>query len=117
MQCLLINQNTPLDNYNAQEMLDLALALSTFDQTVQLLFIDCAVLQLLKQQHPNIGYRKDFIATFKALPMYDINNIYVDKDSLTQYQLNKDDLIIDVIVVDKEKIIKLMETVDILLNV
>ena len=117
MQYLLINQVSPLHHYKAQEILDLALALSTFDQIVHILFIDNALLQLLQHQQPTINYRKNFVKTFKALPMYDINNVYVDADSLTKLGLHQHDLIIEVNVVDKEKIVKLMNTVDIVLNI
>lgn len=116
MHYLLIHQTTPLESYNAQETLDLALALSTFNHTVQLLFIDNGVLQLLKQQ-PSICYRKDFVAVFKALSMYDIKNVYVDGSSLIQRGLTKNDLAIDVILVNKQQIITLMNTANIVLNV
>lgn len=96
------------NSYKAQEMLDLALALSTFEHTVQLLFIDSAVLQLLKNQQPNLNYRKDFITTFKALAMYDINDIYVDEASLAQFKLSKEDLIIDVTIVNKATVVKII---------
>ncbi len=116
MKYLLINQLAPFNSNTAQESLDLAIALSTFEQKVQLLFLGNGVLQLLKNQQPKLIYRKDFITTFRALTMYDISEIYVDKDSLHERMISKDDLIIDAIVVNTGNIAKIMEEADIVLN-
>jgi len=116
MQYLLINQSTPFNNYAAQGSLDLAFALSTFEQSVQLLFLGDGVLQLLKNQTPNCIYRKNFITSFKALTMYDISAIYVDAASMHKRKINQDDLIIDVELVNLENIVKIMEAANIVFN-
>lgn len=117
MKFLIINQNYPLEDYKAQETLDLALGLSTFEQEVSLLFIDKAILQLLKTQQPKLNYRKDFIATFKAFPIYDIKNVYFDEESFHKYHLKDDDLIITGTIINKEQTLRLIEKVNIVLSV
>lgn len=117
MQCLIINHSVPFNNYNAQEMLELALALATFEENIKLLFIGEAVLQLLKAQQPELLFRKDFIVTFKALPLYDIREIYLDAASLQQYQLEPQDLIINAKIINKAKIVKLIETANLVINI
>jgi len=116
MQYLLINQTAPFDGNTAQEILDLALALSTFEQNVQLLFLGDGIFQLLKNQQPNFIYRKDFIATFKALAMYDVADVYVDAASLNARRISKNDLVIDVMLVSAEDIVEIMDAVDVVLN-
>lgn len=116
MQYLLINQSTPFNNYAAQGSLDLAFALSTFEQSVELLFLGDGVLQLLKNQDPNCIYRKNFIASFKALAMYDISAIYVDAASMQAKKIRSDDLIIAVELVNTANIIKIMAAANMIFN-
>ena len=57
-------------------------------------FIDDGVLNLLDGQNPELLLQKDFIRTFKLLDLYDIEQRFVCADSLDQYNLNTEQLII-----------------------
>ena len=113
MRYLIINQTSPFQNYVAQDALDLAIALSTFEQTVQLIFLGDGVLQLLKQQQANRLARKDFIKTFNALAMYDVTEVYVDATSMHNKMLSIDDLIMQVNIASTAQIAAFIAAADI----
>lgn len=86
---LIVNQSAPYGNANAKEALDLALAAATFDQDVQLLYTGDACYQLINRQEPEHIDTKNITKMLKALPIYGIEEIYVDEDKLQQLNINK----------------------------
>jgi len=80
---LFICRRTPYGNSLAREALDVALTAATFDQTVAMLFMGDGVLQLLASQNPVAIGQKAFDKQLAALPLYDVNTIYVDADALS----------------------------------
>lgn len=79
-----------------REALDLSLLSASFEQQVSLIFTGEGILNLLNNQDPERIKSKDYISTFKALSLYDIDRVYVDIDSLNELTITKDQLIIDV---------------------
>lgn len=71
----------------AREAIDYCLAAAVFEQNIQLLFTGDAVLQLLKDQQPESINQKNIAKTLSALPIYGIDQFYVDQEALTQYGL------------------------------
>ena len=59
---------------------------------VTLAFIDDGVYQLLQNQDTGAIGTKNFSATYRALGDYDVNQIYVERESLEQRGLSKEDL-------------------------
>ncbi len=89
---LYINRKAPHGSIYALESLEVVLIGAAFDQDVSLAFIDDGVYQLmLNQDTSGIGV-KNFSPTYKALGDYDINKIYVEKESLELRGLGKDNL-------------------------
>lgn len=88
---LLISRQSPYGGSYAHEALDIALSAAAFDIAVSLLFMDDGVYQLLKDQHPNHG-SKNLGAVLGALPLYDINELWVESDSLVARHLQTADL-------------------------
>jgi len=80
----IINKSAPYGSSNGQESLDMALAMSNFAQHVSVFFMDDGVFQLLLPQDPTTIDAKAYYKTFPALEFYDIENIYVCKQSLIQ---------------------------------
>jgi tRNA 2-thiouridine synthesizing protein C len=76
----------------AQEMLDIIMTVAAFDQEVSILILDNAVFQLKKQQNPENAGLKDTVAIFRALPIYNINTVYVEMESLQERGLSVADL-------------------------
>ncbi len=75
-----------------QEMLDIIMTTAAFDQEVNVLLLDNAVFQIKKGQNPASLGLKDTAAMFKALPIYNVQTLYVEKESLQERGLGKDDL-------------------------
>jgi len=83
----IIFRRAPHGTPHGREALDLALLSASFEQQVSLIFADEGVLNLVAQQVPELVGAKDYIATFGALPLYDVDTILVCQDSLAQYGL------------------------------
>jgi len=65
---------------------------AAFDQDVSLMFTGDGVYQLMKGQDTKEVGIKNFSPTYAALGDYDINKIYVEKESLDARGLTVDDL-------------------------
>ncbi|MDM8565319.1 sulfurtransferase complex subunit TusC [Candidatus Halobeggiatoa sp. HSG11] len=89
---LYVNRKAPYGSIYALESLEVVLIGAAFEQDVSLAFIDDGVYQLKKNQSTDGIGMKNFSPTYNALGDYDINKIYVDKDSLEQRGLSLDDL-------------------------
>jgi tRNA 2-thiouridine synthesizing protein C len=99
---LIINQSPPYSTSKARESLDVALTCSIFEMPVSLAFIGDGVLQLLKGQDPSCLNMKKHEAMLTALPMYDIENIFVTQSALNSNGLSIEDLAISVkVIADK----------------
>jgi len=59
---------------------------------------------------------KNFSKTYRALEMYDVVKLYVEKESMEARGLTEDDLVVDVGVMTSEQIKDLMEDQDVLLS-
>jgi tRNA 2-thiouridine synthesizing protein C len=89
---LYVNRRAPYGTIYAWESLEVVLIGAAFEQDVALAFIDDGVYQLTKgQDTAGIGM-KNFSPTYAALGDYDINKIYVEKESLEARGLTLDDL-------------------------
>ena len=89
---LYVNRKAPYGTIYAWESLEVVLIGAAFDQGVALAFIDDGVYQLVKGQDTNEIGMKNFSPTYSALGDYDINKIYVEKESLEARGLTIDDL-------------------------
>ena len=75
------------------------------EEEIGVFFIDDGVLNLLDGQNPELLLQKDFIRTFKLLDLYDIEQRFVCADSLDQYNLNTEQLIISAEKIDRTSLI------------
>ncbi|MGD8570205.1 MAG: sulfurtransferase complex subunit TusC [Gammaproteobacteria bacterium] len=88
-----LNRKAPYGTIYALESLEVVLIGAAFDQDVSLAFVDDGVFQLAKaQKTEGIGV-KNFSPTYNALGDYDVNKIYVEKESLDARGLTIDDLL------------------------
>ena len=87
-----VNRKAPHGSIYALESLEVVLIGAAFDQDVSLAFIDDGVYQLLQNQDTSGIGVKNFSPTYKALGDYDINKIYVEKESLELRGLSKDNM-------------------------
>lgn len=77
-----INTQSSFNNANAREALDLSLIFAAFDQQVTVIYQDDGVYQLLANQQPQHIEGKNFLATIKAFPLYDIHQVIVSQDAM-----------------------------------
>jgi tRNA 2-thiouridine synthesizing protein C len=87
-----INRKAPYGTIYAWESLEVVLIGAAFEQDVSLAFMDDGVFQLTQgQDTAGIGM-KNFSPTYSALGDYEVNKIYVEKESLEERGLTLDDL-------------------------
>lgn len=100
-------RTAPHGNAISREGLDALLAATAFcdEEEIGVFFIDDGVLNLLDGQNPELLLQKDFIRTFKLLDLYDIEQRFVCADSLDQYNLNTEQLIISAEKIDRTSLI------------
>ena len=113
---LYVNRRAPHGTVYAHEELEVVLIGAAFDQDVSLAFIDDGVFQLKKNQDTSEIYTKNFSKIYSALEMYDVEKLYVEKESLHSRGLTEDDLSVDVKVIDSSEMKKLMSDSEVVLN-
>lgn len=89
---LYVNRKAPYGTVYALESLEVVLIGAAFDQDVALVFMDDGVFQIKKDQNTEASGMKNFSPTYNALGDYDVNKIYVEKESLEARGLTVDDL-------------------------
>ena len=89
---MFVNRKAPYGTIYALESLEVVLISAAFDQDVSLAFIDDGVYQITKGQDTTGIGQKNFSKAYQALGDYDINKLYVEKESLEERGLTLDDL-------------------------
>lgn len=107
MKLAFLFRTAPHGNAISREGLDALLAATAFcdEEEIGVFFIDDGVLNLLDGQNPELLLQKDFIRTFKLLDLYDIEQRFVCTDSLDQYNLQTEQLIISAEKIDRTSLI------------
>lgn len=89
---LYVNRRAPYGTIYALESLEVVLIGAAFDQDVSLAFIDDGVYQIVNGQNTDGIGMKNFSPTYRALGDYEVNKLYVEKESLEERGLTADDL-------------------------
>ena len=107
MKLAFLFRTAPHGNAISREGLDALLAATAFcdEEEIGVFFIDDGVLNLLDEQNPEVLLQKDFIRTFKLLDLYDIEQRFVCANSLDQYNLQTEQLIISAEKIDRTSLI------------
>ena len=111
-----VNRKAPHGTIYAHEALEVVLVAAAFEQDVSLAFIDDGVYQLKKDQNTDGIATKNFTKTFGALEMYDVEKLYVEKESLEERGLSEDDLSVDVEVLASSDLKKLFNESEVFFN-
>lgn len=111
MMCVM--NKAPHGTIYSYEGLEMVLIMATYDQDITMLFIDDGVYTLKKDQKTDAIGIKGFANTFPALDGYDVEKLYVEKESLEARGLTVDDLIVGVEVFDSAEIAKIMAEQDV----
>jgi tRNA 2-thiouridine synthesizing protein C len=105
-------RRAPHGTIYSYEALETVLIMAAYDQDVCMAFIDDGVYTLKKDQDTSELEIKGYMKTFTALDDYDVEKLYVDRQSLEERGLTVDDLIVDVEVLDSAEMGKLMAEQD-----
>ncbi len=111
-----VNRRAPYGSIYALESLEVVLVGAAFNQDVSVVFADDGVFQLKKGQDTEELGMKNFSPTYRALEMYDVEKLYVEKESLEARGLTEEDLVVPVEVMSNSEIGKLMEQQDVVLS-
>ncbi|ORU90899.1 MAG: hypothetical protein A6F71_08120 [Cycloclasticus sp. symbiont of Poecilosclerida sp. M] len=78
----------------AQEFFDVLLMAAAFDQKVSLYFMADGVFSLLKNQVPEMLDMKNNSPLLEALAIYDVDNLYIEKESMDDRGIQNEQLIL-----------------------
>lgn len=92
---LFVCRHAPYGRGIAREGLDAILAAAVYGQDIGVLFMDDGVFQLLRDQAPEALPQKSLEANLSALPLYDVQRLYVHSDSLQERGLTLNDLALE----------------------
>ena len=110
---MFVNRKAPYGTIYALESLEVVLITATFDQDVSLVFLEDGVYQLMKGQDTSGIGIKNHSKTYRALEGYDVEKLYVERESLEARGLSEDDLIVDVEVLSSDEMAGLMAEQDV----
>ena len=113
---MFVNRKAPFGTIYALESLEVVLIAATFDQDVSLSFVDDGVYELVKGQDTKATGIKNHSKTYRALEGYDVEKLYVERESLEARGLSEDDLIVDVEVLSSAEMAALMAEQDVVLS-
>lgn len=113
---LVICTKSPYNSSLARESLDYCLAAAAFDQNLTLLYTGDAVLQLLKNQNTDEIQHNNMSKNLAALPIYGVNKVYVEANSLSQYGISENDICLPFETVDNEQIAAIITSANLILN-
>ena len=113
---MFVNRKAPFGTIYALESLEVVLIAATFDQDVSLVFIDDGVYELVKGQDSKAIGIKNHSRTYRALDGYDVEKLYVERESLEARGIAEDQLLVDVEVLSSAQMGELMAQQDVVLS-
>lgn len=114
---MFVNRRAPYGTVYALEGIELVLITGAFDQDVSVLFLEDGVFQIVKGQDTKAINMKNFSPTFRALEGYDIEKLYVEKESAEARGLTEDDFVVPVQILPASEISALMAEQDVIMSV
>ena len=113
---MFVNRKAPHGTIHALESLEVVLIAATFDQDCSLVFLDDGVYELVKGQNTKGIGVKNFSPTYRALEGYDIEKLYVERESMDARGLGQDDLLVPVQMLPAPELAELMAQQDVILS-
>jgi tRNA 2-thiouridine synthesizing protein C len=112
---LFVLREAPYSGAYAYEALDMIMTAAAFDQEVSVLMMDDAVFQLKAMQDPESMKLKDTTAMFAALPVYGIEKIFVETESLQGRGLEASNLTQTVSQITRQEVGEFIKQFDVIL--
>jgi tRNA 2-thiouridine synthesizing protein C len=113
---MFVNRKAPYGTIYALEILEAVLISAAFDQDVSLAFVDDGVYQIKKAQDTGGIGMKNFSTTYRALDGYDIEKLYVEKESMEARGLTPGDFLVPVEVLTAAELSALMDGQDVIIS-
>jgi tRNA 2-thiouridine synthesizing protein C len=113
---MFVNRKAPYGTVYALEGLEVVLISAAFDQDVSLVFLDDGVYELVKGMNTKGLEVKNFSPTYRALDGYDIEKLYVERESLTARGLSEENLVVPVEVLSSAELAELMSQQDVIMS-
>ncbi|MBI4828178.1 MAG: sulfurtransferase complex subunit TusC [Nitrospinae bacterium] len=104
-----VMRHAPHGSIYSYEGLETVLIVAAYEQDLSLIFAGDGVFALVAAQDTSAVGIKGFIKTYRVLDGYDVNKIYVDRESMEKRGLKPEDFIIPVEVKEAEEIAAIME--------
>ncbi|MCL4321376.1 MAG: sulfurtransferase complex subunit TusC [Deltaproteobacteria bacterium] len=107
---MFVCRSAPYGNIFEQEAIEAMIMFGAYEQDISVSFIDDGVYSLKKGQDTSLLGKKNFSLTYMILKDdFEINHIYVEKESLEERGLNESDLITEVEVLDRNALREKMD--------
>jgi tRNA 2-thiouridine synthesizing protein C len=113
---LFVFMSSPQHGTCARDGIDALLAYAAFEQPAGVLFMDEGVWQLLPAQMPELAGRKSVAKSLAALPMYDVNEVFVHRPSVERRGIGCDGLAINATFIDDEQMRSLLRTYSVVMR-
>jgi tRNA 2-thiouridine synthesizing protein C len=113
---MFVNRRAPYGTIYALEILESILISAAFEQDISVAFLDDGVFQIKKGHDPKDLGMKNFSPTYRALAGYDVEKLYVEKESMEARGLGVEDFVVKVQVVGAAELAGLMAEQDILIT-
>lgn len=110
-------RSAPHGSTSGREGLDALLATSALSEDIGVFFVGDGVLQLLLNQQPAKVLGRDYIATFRVLPLYDIEQCFLCAASLSERGLSaQSSWVIDAEVLESDALREKLNQYDVVLT-
>lgn len=107
----------PHGSASGREGLDALLATSALTEDLGVFFIGDGVFQILPEQKPDLILARDYIATFKLLGLYDIEQCWLCAASLRERGLDTDmKFVVDATVLEPEELRRELGNYDVIMR-
>ena len=113
---LFICRKAPYDNCYGTACMDLLLTAAAFDQDITLVFTGAGVLYLAAGQDSNGIGLKNLSKIFPSLNLFEVEKVLVDSESLDEFGLTLEGLVIPARQLTQTELGQLMETADQILH-
>ncbi len=113
---LFVMRHGPYGTALAREALEAALGTGSFGANPTVLFMDDGVWQLLASQQGAAIQQKNHFAMLSALPLYGVEKLLVERDSLDARHLTAKELPDSVTIIDSAQTSRLLADSDVILG-
>lgn len=110
-------KSAPHGSAAGREGLDALLATSALTEDIGVFFVGDGIMQLVPEQQPAQILARDYIATFRVLPLYDIEQCYLCAASVRERGFSPENAwVLDAIPLEPEALCEILHQFDVVLT-